>query len=141
MCRSAEMGASPLRPCKQFLNGEPNVARDLPQQRLRNVATRMKRYGGAAAIWMTILPVGTALPREGEAVPFQQALDLAGLQDWDRAQGLAGLNGMRTDELRLELRFAVLQQQCHDFLEVGQQLVDRGALGVGARPPGDVADK
>ncbi len=101
----------------------------------------MEGYGRATAIWMTILPVGTALSREGEAVPFQQALDLAGLQDWDRAQGLAGLNGMRTDELRLELRFAVLQQERHDFLEVGQQLVDRGALGVGARPAGDMADK
>jgi hypothetical protein len=138
--RFRRQSVRPLPVSEQLVHGQADVARDLPQQRRRNIATRMKRYGGAA-IRMTILTVGTALSGEGEAAPLQQSRDLAGLQDWDGAQGLPDLNHMRTDELRLELRFAVLQQERHDFLKVGEQFVHGGALGMGARPAGDVADK
>lgn len=71
---------------------------------------------------------------------FEEPLNLAGLQDWDRAQCLADLDSMGPDELRLELRFAILQQECYDLLEVGQEFVYARALGMGARPAGDVAD-
>jgi len=39
-------------------------------------------------------------------------------------------DGLRADELGLELRLAVIQQHCDDFLQIGVQLVERGALAV-----------
>jgi len=35
----------------------------------------------------------------------------------------------------------VLQQECNDFLKVGQEFIDRSALRMSAWPAGDVADK
>jgi len=47
---------------------------------------------------------------------------------------------MSADELSFELRVTVLQEHGDDLLEVAQEVVDGGALGVGAGPPWDVAD-
>ena len=90
---------------------------------------------------MTILTVGSTLAGKRKTVPFQQPLDLTRLQDRDSAQDLADLHRVGTDELRLEPWLAILQQERDDLLEVGQQLVDGRALGVGAGPAGDVADE
>ena len=39
-------------------------------------------------------------------------------------------DGLRTNELGFELRFAVIKQHCDHFSEIGVQLVERGALAV-----------
>jgi hypothetical protein len=134
-------GVRPLPLCEQFFDGETDVPRDLAQKGRGYVTPRVKRHGRAAAIRMAVLPVRTALASEGEAVAFQQPLDLAGLQNGDRAQELGDLDRMGADELRLEPRLSVLQQERNDFLKVSQELVDRSALRMGAWPARDVADE
>jgi hypothetical protein len=90
---------------------------------------------------MAVLAVGSPLPSEGEAMTFQQALNVPRLQNWDGAHDLRDLDGVGTDELCLEAGFPILEQQRHNLVEIVKQLVDRSALGMGPRPARDVTDE
>ena len=114
---------------------------NLAQERWRDVAASVEWHGCAAAIGMPVLPMGAALPDKLEAVALQQTLDLPWLQDRDGTHDLRDLDSVRADELSLETGFPVLEQERHNLAEVVEQLVNRRALGVRARPAGDVADQ
>jgi hypothetical protein len=68
---------------EELVDCEADVAGDLPEQCGRYVSTAVKRHGGAPAVSMSELLVGSALPGLDEAVPLQQRDDLARLQDGD----------------------------------------------------------
>jgi hypothetical protein len=50
-------------------------------------------------------------------------------------------HGLRTHELRLQYRIAILEKHGDHFFEVPAQLILRCTLRVRARPPGDVTNK
>ena len=51
------------------------------------------------------------------------------------------LDGLRANELHLERRLPVLEEHCHDLLEILMELVDGGALRVCTSKPWYVPDK
>jgi hypothetical protein len=63
---------------KEFLHCQADIARDLSEQRGRNVSAAVERYGRAAAICVSILAMGPALAGFDEAESFKQRRDLAG---------------------------------------------------------------
>jgi hypothetical protein len=67
---------------KEFLHGRADIARDLSEQRGRNVPAAMEGHGCAAAIRVSILAMGPTLKGFDEAESFKQRRDLAGLEDW-----------------------------------------------------------
>jgi len=75
-----------------------------------------------------------------ESEALENPGDLPRLQDRYVAH-LGDLNGLRTDELPLQLWLAVLKEHGDDLFEVLSQLVDAGALRVGARPPWDISNE
>ena len=89
---------------------------------------------------MAILPVGSALSNLDGSEALQNPGDLPRLQDGD-VPHLRDLNGLRTDELPLQLWLAVLKKHGDDLFEVLSQLVDAGALRVRARPPWDISNE
>lgn len=72
---------------------------------------------------------------------FQQVLDVPRPQNRDRAHELRDLNGVGADELRLEARFPILQQQRYNLAQIVKQLVDGTTLGMSPGPPWDVTDE
>jgi hypothetical protein len=68
---------------EEFVDGEADVAGDLPEQRRRYVSTGVKRHCCTPAVSMSELLVGAALTGLDEAAPFEQRDDLARLQDGD----------------------------------------------------------
>lgn len=66
---------------EEFLDGETDVAGDLPEQSRRDVAPRVEGNGRAPTVGMPVLPMGAALPDLFEAETHQQPFDLAGLED------------------------------------------------------------
>jgi hypothetical protein len=97
------------------LVGQANVARNLTQQRGRDVSARVERYCGAAAIWVPLLSMRAAASHLGKAEPLEDRHNLARLQDGLVAHS-GDLNRRRADELRLEPGLAILQEQGDDFL-------------------------
>lgn len=69
----------------------------------------MHRDGRRTAIRMPEVLVRPALPNFGEAVSFEQCDHLARLEDRDGPH-LRNLNLADLEELRLQLRFAILEQ-------------------------------
>jgi hypothetical protein len=58
-----------------------------------------------------------------------------------RRPPLRDLDGLRADELALELRFAVLEEHGRDLFEVLAKLVERRTLRMRTRPAGDIPDE
>jgi len=52
---------------------------------------------------------------------------------------LRDLDGLRSDELALELGLPILEEHRDYFFEVLPQLIDAGTLGMRAWPSGDIA--
>lgn len=125
---------------EEFVYRQPDVPGDLPQQRGRDIAASMEGNRGPPAVGGPILTMRAALSYQLEPELPQQLLDFLGLQDGDGAQWLGDLDRVGADEFGLEPGLAVLKEHLHDLLQVGQQLVDRGPLGVRSRPAGHVAD-
>jgi hypothetical protein len=82
-----------------------------------------------------------ALTGLAETVRLEQSDDLPRLEDRQAAHGSGDLDGAHVDELGLQRRLAILEQHLDDLAQVLLQLVDVGALAVGARPARHVADK
>ena len=101
----------------------------------------MERDGGRTPVGMPILPMRTALAHETEAVPQQVPLHLPRLEDRNGAQASGDLHGVGPDEFGFERWLPVLEEEFHDFLEVGEQFLHGGTLGVGPGPARDVADE
>jgi hypothetical protein len=74
---------------KQLLDRQADIARDLAEERWRNVAATMEGYGSAAAVRMTVLTVRPALTGFDETQPFKQRRYLAWLENWQRARHYA----------------------------------------------------
>jgi hypothetical protein len=66
---------------KELFDSQADIARDLSEQRGRNVSTAVKRYGRAATIRVSVLTMGPALTGFDEAESFEQCRDLAGLEN------------------------------------------------------------
>ena len=90
---------------------------------------------------MSVLAVRTALAYLGESETHENRGDFPRLQDGHVAHDLRDLHRLRSDELPLELRCAVLEEHCDDLFEVLAEFVKRGPLRVCTRPPRDVADE
>jgi hypothetical protein len=71
---------------KELLHSQADIARDLSEERGRNVSAAVERYGRAAAIRVSVLAMGPALTGFYEAESFKQRRDLAGLENWQRAR-------------------------------------------------------
>ena len=65
---------------------------------------------------MTELLVRPALPLLDEAESFQQSDDHSGLEDGQAAHGSADSDELRTDEMTLQLRVAVLEKHGDDLV-------------------------
>jgi len=96
---------------------------------------------GAAAIFMTVLPVGSALADQFEAKVLENGLDLARFQNRDAPQRSGYPNSMGSNELRVECRFTILKEHLHDFGQVRKKFINSGTLRMSAGPPGDVPHK
>src|SRR3990172_5346319 len=81
------MGFSPT--IKQFLDCDPDVARDLPQQRWRDVTPRVEGDSRSAPVGMPVLLMGPALTDADKPQPPQQRDDFARPEDGDRAHAYA----------------------------------------------------
>jgi hypothetical protein len=96
---SGRRRAGPLKPVvrppdrsaapKEFLYRQADIARDLSEQRGRNVSAAVERYGRAAAIRVSVLAMGPAPTGFDEAESFKQRRGLAGLENWQRARHYA----------------------------------------------------
>jgi hypothetical protein len=82
--RSAECGikkGAALTVPEKFFNRQPDVARNLPQQRWGNVATFMHGNGRSASVGVTILNVRTALANGIKTQAFKQPAYFDRLED------------------------------------------------------------
>jgi hypothetical protein len=70
----------------EFVDGKPNVSRDLSQKNRRDVSACMERDRRSATIQVSILPVRTPLANLDEPESFQESRHLAWLQDWNASQ-------------------------------------------------------
>ena len=75
---------------------------------------------------MPVLAMRPALPDLFEAEAHQQRRHFAGLQDRQGVHGLRDSNRLKTNELRLELRIAVLEKHRDDFTEILLEFIERG---------------
>src|SRR3954452_6719318 len=98
----------------------------------------MERHSRSSPIRMSVLTVRPTLPDLGEPEPLENPGDFAGLENRYVAQ-LRDLDGLRTDELALQLRLAIFEQHRDDLFQILSQLVDTRALRMGARPAWDIA--
>lgn len=114
-----------------------DVLCNLPQQRWGDVATPMIGYRRGSAVRVTKLPMRTALADLLEAELLQQADDLARLVAGPR---LSDEHLLDTDELRLDLRLAFLQQHLDHLAKVRPELIQGFTLRVSTRETGNVAD-
>jgi hypothetical protein len=88
---------------------------------------------------MLELLVRASLAGLSKSESLKQCDNLAGLED--RSLHLLGHgNSLNADELGLELRSTVLQEEGDDFSEVGLQLVERLGLAMRARKARHVPD-
>ncbi len=126
---------------EEVFHGGTDVLNDLPQQRGRNITSLVQRDGGAPAVGVTILDMGTSLPHRHETQPLQNTADLGGFQDGDVAHGLGNTDGLRADKFTLKLGLAVLQQHGDNFTEVGLQFIKRLRLGMSAGKTRNVTDQ
>ncbi len=95
-----------------------DIAGNLAQQGRRDVPASVERHRRTAAVRMAVLAVGSSPANEGEAVTFQQALDVPRLQDRGRAHELRDLDGVGADKLRFEAGLAVFQQHRHYLSQI-----------------------
>ena len=85
--------------------------------------------GRAAPIGVPILHVRATLPREDEAEGFQDAADLARLENRRLGHGLRSYGDtLCAHELGLQIWFTVLQKHFDDLPEIALKLVQRLAL-------------
>ena len=124
---------------QELLHSQSDVGGDLTQQGWRDVPSLVNWDGRATPIWMLELLVRTSLTGLLESEPLKQGDDFAGLED-RRLHGSGDGNGLYADELRIELGFAVLEQQGDDLTQIGLQLVQGLRLTVCTREAGDIAD-
>jgi len=90
------------------------------------------------AIRVSVLAVRSALANLGEPEALQDRGDLTRFED-RYVPHLRDLDGLRADELTLQLGFTVLEKHRDDLFEILSQLVDARALRVRARPSWDIA--
>ena len=112
-----------------------NVRGYLAEQCRRDVATGVKWHGSGPAVGVTELLVRAALTHLHKAVGLKQRNGLPGL-DRQAAHKSGDLDGSHFDELRLQLRFAFLEQHLDDLAQVLLQLVDVRSLDVCTGQPG-----
>jgi hypothetical protein len=124
---------------EEFLNGQPNISGDLPQQGGGDISSLVNRDRGDSPIWMLELLVRAPLPNLSEPESLKHGDDLARLED-GRLHGSRHGDGLYADELRLERGFAILKQEGNDFTQIGLQLVQRLRLAMGTGKARDIAD-
>ena len=56
---------------QEFVHGEVHILGDLAQERGRDIATGVKRQGGATPVRMTVLAMRASLANLHEAEPFK----------------------------------------------------------------------
>ncbi len=78
----------------------------------------MIRDGGASAVGVSILHVGSSLPDETEPEPLQDGTYFARPQDGELGHGLGDFDFLGTDELALQRWVTVLQEHSNDFFEI-----------------------
>ena len=99
----------------------------------------MNGDGGHATIGMPELLVRTTLADLSKAEVLQDGHHLARLEDW-WLRHWSGDDSLNADEFGFELRFAILEKESDDFLQVAVELVKRLRLAVGAREARDISD-
>jgi hypothetical protein len=86
---------------QELFDVEPNIGRDLAQQRRRDVATGVERNRRASPVWVAELLMRTTLPYFREPVLLKKLYNLARLKNWDGSHASCNLDLPHADELRL----------------------------------------
>lgn len=98
-------------------------------------------HRGAASVWVTILHVRAALADKNEAHCFQDATDLARLENWGLRHGLRRKsNALSADELSFQFRLTILQEHLDHFAEIALELLQRFTLRMRASEARNVTD-
>ena len=116
-----------------------DVARDGSKKGRRDVSALVEGDRRYATIGMSILAVRTTLADLNESETREDGDDFPRLENGDVTHRLGDLDRLRSNELAVELGRAILKQHGDDFFKVLVEFVERGALGVRTRPPGDIA--
>ena len=124
----------------KVVDGEADVAGDLPGQKWREIPARVGRDGGRAPIRMAEPLVGAALADFGKTERREDADDLARFEHRDCGHGRSHHDGLGADVVAFQLGLPVVEDQGDHFPQVGVELVERFALAVGARETRHVAD-
>lgn len=124
---------------QKILNGHADVFGDLPEQDGGEVASGMESHGRAPAVYMPKLFVRAALTNFLKPQSLQNRNDFARLENGN-AGHLRNFDGLNSNELRLNVRRAVLAQHFDDVPQVGIEFVEGGRLGMCAGKAGNVAN-
>lgn len=120
----------------ELADRQADILGDLPQQRRRDIPARMKRHCRATTSGIAELLVRSALPHFDETRLNKNGGNLDRLQNGDVPHALRNRDVLDTDELRFELGIAVLEEHGNNFLQIAIELVQRGALRMGAGEAG-----
>jgi hypothetical protein len=105
-----------LTSTRKFVGSQPDVLRDLAEQRRGDVATFMHGDSGSTAIRVTILYMRTALSHSHESQGFEAATHFDGLEDRQRSHELLYRDTLSAEEFGFELRLAILEQHLDDLV-------------------------
>ena len=137
---SSGTGVCLLAATDKVVDGEADVAGDLPYQQWRQVPARVDRDGGRAPIRMAEPLVGAALADFGKTERGQDADDLARFEHRDCGHGRSHHDGLCADVVAFHFGLFAVEDQGNHFPQVGVELVERFALAVGTRETRHVAD-
>ena len=124
----------------EFGSGEPGILGNAARQNGRNVARAVDRHGGASPVGVDEPLVGPALAHFAKTERGQDGDDLTRSENRQGWHDRSDPDGLRPDELSLNRRLALLEDEGNDFGEVGVEFVQRRCLAVGASEAGYVSD-
>jgi hypothetical protein len=122
---------------EQFIKREADIFGNLTEQDRGDVSTLMKRHRCTATSGITELLVRTALANFGEAEFDKNGYDFIGFEDRNIAHDSSYGNVLNPDKLRLQDGLAVFQKHCNYVVQVVIDFIQRFALGMRARKPGN----
>lgn len=125
---------------QEVVVGHTDVLGDPQNDGRLDVTARVHRQRRGPAVGVARLLMGAAVADFDEPGVEDDADDLARGEGRDTPQRSGDLQRVGVDELGLELGLAVLEEHGDDLSEVRSKLLRRGALGMGAGPPGDKTD-
>ena len=124
---------------EEILDGHTDITADQPEEARRYVLTLVVRHGSDPPIRMPVTPVRTSAAHFHESESFEDRDNLARLEGGQRAHVSIHGDSLDPYQLALQIGLAVFQQKLDDFAQVFLQLLDRRALGMGARKTRDMA--